>query len=212
MNSENKKFFKILSLVAVLGIGSLGLLVAQPVDEEQNLPMIIATGEEAPSDAAGILYMREEEKLARDVYLALYETWGIRTFANIARSEQRHMDAVATLIEAKGLVDPAMGSEPGEFLNADLGALYESLVELGSKSPQDALLVGAIIEDLDIYDLETYLAETEDPASITVYTNLLKGSENHMRSFIRQLARYNKTYEVRYITQERLEEILYRSR
>lgn len=210
MNSKNNRFSKILSLVAAIGIVFLGSLVAQPLDEVQNLPVTVATGEEVPSDTAGILNMREEEKLARDVYLTMYEEWGIRTFANIARSKQKHMNVLATLIEAQGLVDPVIGSKPGEFKNSDLASLYASLVALGSKSRQEAFTVGAIIEDLVIYDLESYLSETDDPYTIVVYTNLLKGSENHMRSFTRQLSRYGTAYEARYITQERLEAILYR--
>lgn len=39
-----------------------------------------------------ILYMREEEKLARDVYEFLYAKWNVNTFGNIRRSEQTHMD------------------------------------------------------------------------------------------------------------------------
>lgn len=210
MNKKNKKYHTVLSIVAILGIVALGSLSAQPLSEEQNIPMEVATGEMAPSQAEGILYMREEEKLARDVYLALYDVWGIRTFANIARAEQKHMDAVASLIESQGLVDPAADTKKGEFMNPDLAALYTSLVELGSQSPQDALTVGAIIEDLDISDLDAYLLVTDDPYAKVVYANLLKGSENHMRSFTRQLSRYGVAYEARYITAERLEEILSR--
>jgi hypothetical protein len=197
---------KIFLLALVIGLSAVASLVAEPNSEVQfkneAMPVLESAGSE------GILYMREEEKLARDVYLALYDVWGIKTFSNIAKSEQKHMDAVATLIEAQNLADPVVGSKPGEFQNQELSALYASLVALGSKSPQDALTVGAIIEDLDIHDLETYLSETDDPDSITVYTNLLKGSENHMRSFTKQLDRYNIAYEARYITPERLAEIL----
>ena len=35
-------------------------------------------------ETASLLFMREEEKLARDVYNALYATWGQQTFLNIA--------------------------------------------------------------------------------------------------------------------------------
>ncbi|MBI9094774.1 MAG: DUF2202 domain-containing protein [Sphaerochaeta sp.] len=205
-----RKFHTFLVLTAVMGISALALLVAQPVSEVQNQLVTVSPVSEASSESEGILYMREEEKLARDVYLALYDRWVLRTFANIAQAEQMHMDSVGALIEAQGLVDPVTGSQPGEFKNPTLAALYASLVELGSQSLQDALIVGTIIEGLDIYDLENYLSETDDPASIAVYTNLLRGSENHMRSFSRQLSRYGIAYEARYITQERLEEILSR--
>jgi len=36
-------------------------------------------------------FMREEEKLARDVYLKLFDTWKLTVFSRIARSEQRHL-------------------------------------------------------------------------------------------------------------------------
>ncbi|AEV29758.1 hypothetical protein SpiGrapes_1971 [Sphaerochaeta pleomorpha str. Grapes] len=205
-----KKFYQFTLLAIVMGLSVLGSLGAEPNGEVQNVSATVPSVGTMSSDSEGILYMREEEKLARDVYLALYDIWGIRTFSNIAKSEQKHMDAVATLIQAQGLVDPVVGSKPGEFQNPTLAALYMSLVEQGSKSPQDALIVGATIEDLDIHDLETYLAETDDPDSLAVYSNLLRGSENHMQSFSKQLNRYNIAYEARYITDERLAGILSR--
>ncbi len=53
-----------------------------------------------------LVYLREEEKLARDVYLHLYNTWGQWIFENIAASEQQHMDAVKTLLDRYGIHDP----------------------------------------------------------------------------------------------------------
>jgi len=38
-----------------------------------------------------LVYMREEEKLARDVYLTLTDTWQLPIFWNIAGAKQRHM-------------------------------------------------------------------------------------------------------------------------
>ncbi|MFA6783504.1 MAG: DUF2202 domain-containing protein, partial [Sphaerochaeta sp.] len=74
----------------------------------------------------------------------------------------------------------------------------------------DAYRVGAIIEDLDIYDLENFLSLTDDAAEKAVYSNLLRGSENHMRSFLKQLIRYGQSYEAQYITSERLALIVQR--
>jgi len=54
-----------------------------------------------------LTYIREEEKLARDVYLYLYDMWGSSIFDNISVSEQAHMDAIKTLIDRYGLDDPA---------------------------------------------------------------------------------------------------------
>jgi hypothetical protein len=196
----------IVTLILIV-LGSFAL-VAQPLEEQQNMvmeeTMVTTHGED------GLTYMREEEKLARDVYLALYEKWGIRTFLNIAKAEQQHMDAVGALLDARNLKDPAKGAPAGVFQNAELAKLYNELVALGSQSAADAFLVGAIIEDLDIYDLNQFLAQTEDEAEIWIYTNLKRGSESHMRSFVRQLERYGKTYEARYISSEELASILRR--
>ena len=71
--------------------------------------------------------MREEEKLAHDVYVTLYAQWDLPIFQNISRSEQTHTDAVKTLIDRYGLTDPA-SSKVGVFTNPDLQALYNDLV------------------------------------------------------------------------------------
>lgn len=206
-----KKRVLMTSMILVL-VFSVGMLFAQGAQEymssiETQSEMAAAVAAPASIDE-GILLMREEEKLARDVYLALYKKWSIRTFANIARSEQRHIDAVAFLMQSKGIADPVATSPPGVFTNVAIAQLYDELVALGMQSPSDALIAGAIIEDLDISDLEKLLSETDDPDTVRVYTALLRGSENHMRSFAGLLQRNGTPYEARYISDERLTEIL----
>ena len=159
----------------------------------------------------GILHMREEEKLARDVYLTLYEKWGLPIFRNIARSEQNHMDAVKVLIEKYGLEDPVeeVHDEVGKFVNPEIQQLYNQLVEEGSKSLEDALKVGATIEDLDIKDLEEYASETDNADIKTIYNNLMKGSRNHLRAFTSQLeSRFGVTYHCQYIPETQCQEII----
>lgn len=197
-------------IVLALILVSSFTLTAQPIEEVQT-PATVALQTAADQSVVGtdgLLYMREEEKLARDVYLALYEKWGARTFLNIANAELQHMDAVGALLAARNIEDPVAGSKAGEFKNAELASLYSALVKQGMQSISEAYLVGAIIEDLDISDLKEYLSQTKDEAEIWVYTNLLKGSENHMRSFARQLDRYGLTYKARYISEEELAAIL----
>ena len=192
------------------------ILTAQGVMESESLDIetTIDHVEEVQESSAledGILLMREEEKLARDVYLALYDTWGLRTFMNIAQAEQQHMDSVAYLLDINNIADPAEGSDVGVFKNEEIDKLYTSLVEQGSTSVVEALKVGALIEDLDIADLERLLSETTDADAIRVYENLLRGSENHMRAFINQLSRYNQSYNPIYISELRYNEIVGRN-
>jgi hypothetical protein len=154
------------------------------------------------AEVEGLLYMREEEKLARDVYLVLYEKWGMPVFQNIANSEQTHTDAVKTLIDRYGLQDPAAGQDVGIFTNPELQELYDLLVETGSQSLADALRVGVAIEEIDILDLEDWIAQTNQADIVLVYENLLKGSRNHLRSFVSTLERQTgEIYQPQYLDQ-----------
>jgi len=141
-------------------------------------------------EIADLQYLREEEKLAHDVYVALGEQWNVRTFTNIARSEQVHTDAVKTLLDAYGIDDPADGNAAGVFENDDLQALYNDLMAKGTTSVQAALEVGITIEQVDIADLEEQIARTGNAAILQVYGNLLNGSQNHLRAFTNAAARY----------------------
>jgi len=146
------------------------------------------------SEEVAVLYMWEEEKLARDVYLALADTWQLPIFGNIARAEQKHMDLVWKLIETYGIVHPFTGDTPGVFIDPTLAPLYSSLVDLGQVSLVDALLVGAEIEDLDLYDLYRFLEETENDHLELVFHNLAKGTRNHLRAFVRALEAQGEFY------------------
>jgi len=160
------------------------------------------------SELAGLLLMREEEKLARDVYQYLGETWNMPIFFNISSSEQTHTDAVKALLERYAIEDPMMNDTPGQFADPELQALYDSLTQQGSKSLQAALETGAAVEDLDIKDLNDLLAGTDNEDLSLVYENLRRGSENHIRSFTRQLESLGVSYEAQYISAEELAAIL----
>ena len=176
-----------------------------------SLPSIVANlpyQEVDQTEQDEILYMLEEEKLARDVYKAMDDLWGLRVFRNIARAEQTHMDGIASLIEKYDLPDPVGDNGAGVFTNGDLQELYGQLVEQGSRSLNDALLVGATIEDLDIADLQKALAKTDNEDIQTVYQNLTKGSRNHLRAFISLLESNDVTYEPQYISAADFDQIV----
>ena len=156
----------------------------------------------------GLLYMVEEEKLARDVYLTLYNETGLVVFSNIAQSEQRHMDMVLSLIEKYNLTAPDTVNQVGVFQNEGLQNLYDQLVQMGSQSTEDALKVGALIEETDIKDLEDWIAKTDNEDIKTVYSNLMAGSENHLRAFVGQLEAMRINYTAQVLPQEQVDEIL----
>lgn len=161
------------------------------------------------AEESGLLFMREEEKLAHDVYTKLYEEWANQVFSNIAESEQTHTDAIKILLDRYDLSDPAESNEVAIFTDTTLQALYNELVSLGYQSEIDALKVGAAIEEIDILDLYNQLDNNVDNQDITlVYENLAKGSRNHLRAFVKNLSYRDVVYEPQYLSPEAYDEII----
>jgi hypothetical protein len=145
-------------------------------------------------------FMREEEKLARDVYITLYNKWGVNIFTNITSSEQTHMDAISLLLSKYHLNDPVGTNGIGVFTNNTLQQLYSQLVAQGSTSVLDAYKVGATIEDLDIFDLTNALTTIDNQDITLVYNALLKGSRNHLRSYYKNILNAGGAYTPQYIS------------
>ena len=151
----------------------------------------LAAGSLLEVETEYLLFMIQEEKLARDVYLSLFDHYAAtepllaRIFENISSSEQRHMDAVERLIIRYGLENPVGEYAVGEFPDSEAGFadLYSELLSAGLESYCGALDVGIQIEELDIEDLEAALEEIEAPDVARVFGNLLNGSYNHLSAF-----------------------------
>jgi hypothetical protein len=144
-------------------------------------------GQLTQAEIDGLLYMREEEKLARDSYLTLYNQWHLPIFSRIANSEVMHMTRVKDLLDGYKLPDPAAGKAVGEFTNPILQQLYNDLMVKGSQSSTEALKVGVTIEEVDIKDLKNYSAATNKTDILQVYNNLMNASYNHLSAFNSQL-------------------------
>jgi hypothetical protein len=160
-------------------------------------------------EMASLSFIREEEKLARDIYLALFNLWGKNVFTNISNSESTHMGAVLVLLDKYDLEDPAAGLDFGVFVNTELQSLYDELLAHGQVSLVQALEVGAMVEEVDILDIQTALDDFVDNQDISlVYDNLMKGSRNHLRSFVRNLAQEGIVYQPRYLDQSTYDTII----
>ncbi len=164
-------------------------------DEIEPVPLSVA-------EEDAVLYLREEEKLARDVYLTLFDRWQLPIFTNIARAEQKHMDMVFQVIEVHGLIDPITDDTIGAFTDPELDALYLELVADGESSLIAALTVGAKIEDMDLNDLYELIDLTDNDHIEMVAYNLAKGSRNHMRAFVRALEAQGESYDPIYLSED----------
>jgi hypothetical protein len=150
-------------------------------------------------EIADLLFSREEEKVARDVYLALYDMWRHTTFSNISISEQQHMDTMLKKLNAYNIPDPAQAAV-GAFTNQDLQKMYIELVATGSKSLIDALKVGCLIEEVDMIDLQKAIDHATHTDLDNSYLNLLEGSKSHLRAFVSALDGQGVIYTPQYIS------------
>jgi hypothetical protein len=168
--------------------------------DESNLKSgLLITADLTSGDLASLLKMKEEERLARDVYSVLYTKWNSQIFSRISVAENNHLNAILTLLENYGEVTTA--GVAGKFDDPEVQALYDKLVSDGSVSLGEAYKIGALIEDMDIKDLELAIAGTTNGNVTMVYENLYKGSRNHMRAFNRELTTLGIVYTPVYISQ-----------
>lgn len=200
-----KKHCRILMLVvcAAVSAGSVAAenMMALPAAAQMQQTQL------SQNELAGLLLMREEEKLAHDVYKALYRQWQQPIFANISRSEAQHMAAMGRLLQRYGVADPQQAGA-GQFSDAALQKLYHEMVERGSLSRTDALKVGAMIEELDISDLNRLSAQTRQADILNVYAQLNRGSRNHLRSFERQLQQAGAVFQPQHLSAAQYREIV----
>jgi hypothetical protein len=175
---------------------------------EPNLQAVmVETSALTETELEMLLKMKEEEKLARDVYYTLYEKWGSQIFSNISGAEEKHLDAVVLLLKTYGASDTLI-SDRGIFASAEVTALYNELISKGSVSLEEALKVSVLIEEMDIKDLAECLENTSNQNIIIVFENLLKGSRNHLRAFNRQLNSLGISYAPVYIDQATYDQIV----
>lgn len=168
----------------------------------------LAYEEISDEEKAHLLLMREEELMAREVYEFLYNLYGLPVFNNISNSENTHTLTVRALLKKYGIVDPAANHITGQYQDPGIQDLYNTLTAQGGQSLLDALIVGITIEDMDIYDLQQCLEEVDNIDIELVFSNLMKGSRNHMRAFNGHLSNQGYTYTPQYITLEYFNEII----
>jgi hypothetical protein len=162
----------------------------------------------SPREEEGVLFIWEEEKVARDLYTELYRETKESIFMDLARSEQSHMDQAKTLIDKYDLKLPVEEDEYGAFSNETLIGLYNDLLAQGMRSREDALKVAATFEEISIVDLEKGLEVAENEDVIVVFRGLLAGSRKHLRSYVRDLEDMNIVYTPQYISQREFDEVV----
>lgn len=199
---------KIIIFVALLALTSI---IAASLPGSSNTCRFVqlkASGLITPEEEQALTYMREEEKLAHDVYTYMNNKYDHKVFRNISNAETRHGGFVKELLERYSVADPSDGKKEGEFVNTELAAIYTRLTEKGSISLNEALKCGAEIEELDIADLNTRIDQSTSPDVKQTLMNLRDGSYRHLQAFMRNLKANSDTYTPVHLTQIQFDEIL----
>lgn len=187
------------------------------------------------TEVSHLTFMREEEKLARDVYLTFAEMYPDQAvFSRIATiSEQTHTDALREKLSQYNLPDPnpdtnnlpdSLGIFTGDEWGWYFTEKYTQFVNMGTNSELDALYVGAFIEELDMNDIivcpsvmveagygnSCGLDYTDERPMINTYRSLVDGSENHLRAYVGQIEAIigYGNYEAQYLSQEEVDAII----
>ncbi|TDD77282.1 DUF2202 domain-containing protein [Flavobacterium caseinilyticum] len=181
-----------------------GLLFSNCTNDNVNTDTEVTLTQNEIND---LKFLREEEKLARDVYIYSYNKYKLAIFNSISQSEQTHMNSVLSLLNKYGIPDPS-SVQMGIFVNQDLQVLYNNLISQSNISLIEALKVGATIEDLDINDIDDFIINTSKSDLLTVYNNLTCGSKNHIRSFTTELSNNEVSYEPQFISLEEYNSII----
>jgi hypothetical protein len=172
------------AIMAGVGLGITAIATAAPTPTPTPTPAVTASTAVDAAVAKQLTYLREEERLARDVYTALYELYPDATsFSRIANAEQRHFDSMGLMLSRHGLADPSSGLSAGTYANDTLTKLSAQLMTQAKVSVNEAYKVGVAIEQTDIADLKTGLAGNVPADVKAAYTYLQVGSDNHLASF-----------------------------
>lgn len=192
-----------------LKLGTLGIIILSAAlgacrKEESDSPA--ASVPLTADQKSDLLFMLEEEKLARDTYIAMEAAWSTTQFANIKNSEQTHMNRIADLLQANKV--PYLILPEGQFANQALQDLYDQFMVDGAQSEANALRIGATIEDLDIVDLQERMDATANASVDAVYSNLQCGSRNHLRSYVGAITAAGGSYAPQFLSQAEYDAIL----
>ena len=185
------------------------------------------------NEVTHVVFLREEEKLERDVFTILSSMYPESPiFGHIDDIEQGHTDVMKYLLDRFGIEDPNNNDNLGVFTGKAYGKYftesYRYLVGMGSLSELDALYVSAYIEELDLLDImqcpqtiiesnnriektdQCGMVYTRNAEIRNIYHALIEGSKDDLRAYVGAIEAVigNGAYRAQVLTQAQVDEIL----
>jgi hypothetical protein len=195
-----KKRLAVLGLVVVgaLALAAFGAFELSVRDRSDSGPSInlgslraaldsIPLGSLSEQEKSGLQATRVGAKLSRDLYIVFDSLWHLPAFSTNTFNERIHMDAAALMLTRYGLTDPTAGRVEGSFQDAQIQDLFRRFQEDGSRSAEAALQTMMYLEELDIMDIRTRLAQTDKEDLHLIYNDLLRGNALNLRDMAFEL-------------------------
>jgi len=189
--------------VALLDVKSDGVTTFNLAGET---PPFDSTADLTADEIEFVYAVREDEKVARDLYTLFFEKYSLKVFSTIAKSESNHMRAVEILLDYYEIDFPIPGAY-GVFEDSARQTIYDSLVIKGSTA-LEGFRVMAQMEEECVISYRNVLADITNSNIKIVIENLGKASENHFKAAIRQVTALGGTYSPKYMTQEEYNAII----
>lgn len=179
-------YFTLLAVLIVINIScsDQSSNLVDPLSNESltKSAQILTPGDLSEAEEASLIFMRQEEKLLRDVYTVFVQTWEIKIFDQLKMAEQKHMDAIERLLNKYSITDPVTSDEIGVFDDPQFQQKFNDYTAQGIITIPDAMLAGQTMEQEDIDAITNYLLEVDNSDIIKVYTHLKSSSEAHLTS------------------------------
>lgn len=160
-------------------------------------------------ESAIIISMKDKEKLTYDVYYSLNEKYSSDIFKKMIQNELQHKELSAGLALKYGInISVNSDNEVGKFSNPKDQNIYDEMMRYGGYSLLDAFRAGARMEEINISEQLDYISKSSNEEIIKVFEIIEKGSEEQLRTFVKELQEEGITYKPNKLSQEDYDRIV----
>lgn len=171
------------------------------------VPVLDATSPLTADEIEFLYAMREDEKLARDLYAYFWTRYPTAPqIQRISKAEESHIAAIETVLDYYEISYPAM-SAPGVFEDSTRQALYDELA-LKSETMLEAFQTMAFVEDRDLFAYKMVQSQITNANLSLLIENMIKASTNHLKAAIRQIFVRDGSYTSIYLSAEEYDAII----